>query len=68
MSTQRRIVAALSIAAVIITGALAYGVRHGFTSTFIALPDESVQMVLVPIRSTAVPSADSTCCKNAEHP
>ena len=52
MSTRLQVVTALSIAAVTITGVLAYSVHHGFTSAFIALPEESVRMLLIPIPST----------------
>jgi|GEM_PF-2664810 len=68
MTTRLKVATALSIVASMFTGVLAYSVHHGWTSTFIALPDESVQMVLVPISSKVERPVDSACCPNADRP
>ena len=68
MSTRLKVVTALSIVAVTITGVLAYSVHNRFISVFIALPDESARMLLVPIPSAVERPGDSACCKNADRP
>lgn len=68
MSIRLKVVIALGIVVVTITGVLAYSVHNRFTPAFIALPDESARMLLVPIPSVVERPGDFACCKNADRP
>lgn len=66
MSSRLKFVTAISIAVVTFTGALGFCVQHGITSAFIALPDESVRLRLIPLRSAPPRLGDPACCKNPD--
>ena len=68
MFTRLQAATALSIAAVAITGLLAYSVRHGLVSAFMARPAPSFQISLIPIPSTTPPAGQAVCCPGADRP
>ncbi len=68
MFTRLQAATALNIAAVAITGLLAYSVRHGLVSSFIARPEPSVRIALIPIPSTTPPAGQAVCCPGADRP
>lgn len=68
MFTRLQVLTALSMAAVAIIGLLAYSVRHGWVSAFMALPEPSVRFSLIPTPSTTPPAGQAVCCPGADRP